>query len=102
MNFLKTIFTLGIMFLFVNYSYSQEKKVVLNFKSIHMEWDGKPKDIPDWANRNSSMTFEGGNVTFEMDGIPSLYRRTNTPSKRLKTPDGITYVQSEYLNEINK
>jgi hypothetical protein len=83
-------------------SYSQEKKVVLNFKSIHMEWEGKPKDAPSWVNRNSIVTLEGSNVTFEMDGIPSIYRRTNTPSKRLKTPDGITYVQSEYLNEVNK
>ena len=102
MNFLKTIFTLGIMFLFMNISYSQEKKVVLNFKSIHMEWEGKPKDSPVWINRNSSLTLEGDNVTFEMDGIPSLYRRTITPSKRLITPEGVTYVQSEYLNDIDK
>ncbi|RTZ06629.1 hypothetical protein EKM05_11910 [Flavobacterium sp. GSP27] len=67
-----------------------------------MEWEGKTKDAPIWVNRSSSVTLEGGNVTFEMDGIPSLYRRTDTPSKRLKTPEGVTYVQSEYLNEINK
>lgn len=102
MNFLKNIFVLGTMCLFMSISYSQEKKVILHFKSIHMEWEGKSKDVPAWVNRNSTVTLEDGNVIFEMDGIPSLYRRTNTPSKRLKTPDGITYVQSEYLNEINK
>jgi hypothetical protein len=100
-NYFK-IFVLGTMLLFMSISYSQEKKVVLNFKSIYMEWEGKPKDAPTWVNRSSSVTLEDGNVTFEMDGIASLYRRTNTPSKRLKTPDGVTYVQSEYLNDIDK